>query len=249
MRPRLPRHPPLLEAFLRGALRAHGHEVVDQEEVIRRHKRDYFYNAYHLHESLSRWRVVRGVAYGLYRRRVLDRERRNRRAAHVPRPSEMAARLPCIWLAEDMLLCRHFQHCATDEVFMMSEGLAHHLAAVRVWTDSRYHSIHRRWLDDSQLDDLQIVHIDVPWKVAFERLWERGIPRSWPQNTHDRVSAQRVVKRFCENIPRSIEEFKAAGAHVVSLDNNDTTAALRERVNDVVRGMVKSNPPTPALRG
>ena len=237
------------EAFLCGALRAQGKSVVDQEEAIRRYKRDYFYNAYGIHESLSKWRVVRGIAYGHYRRRVLQSERRNRRVGRIPRPSDPSARLPCIWLAEDMLLCGHFQDCITDDIFVMSEGLAHHLAAVRVWNDSPYHNLHRRWLDDSRLDDLKIVHIDVPWTVAFERLWERGIPRSWPKDTHNRVSAQRVVKRFYENIPRSIEEFRAAGAHVVSLKNNDTAAALRHRINDVVCDMVKSSPPTPVLRG
>ena len=156
-----------------------------------------------------------------------------------------AERLPCHWLAENILLANYYRDSidsssSGQSIFLESEGLAHLSAAVRVWSGSRYGSIGKRWLARKSCEDLVVLHVRTSIDTALERLWQRGAPRSWPARAKStRSSARSVIARFAEAIEQSIEEYKSAGARVVTVDNSGGMGSLESKLSEFADSLTK----------
>ncbi len=244
------------EALLRAALEERGVPVLGEQELRRRYQRDRIYQPWRVADSLRTKFVVRALAYLAYRRQVLAVDLRNRLAGGclfgaVAREQ----RLACQWLAEDMLLTDYYRRTAvpplSPEVYLMPEGLVQHTAGVPVWATERYRDISRRWLAGQDLRDLTCLYVQTPLDVAADRLWQRGAPRSWPRRaTQSQTAVRNILERFQASLEHSLQQFQAAGARVVAVDNSHTTNRPARAIAELVDSLDPSgNAVTPETSG
>lgn len=107
-----------------------------------------------------------------------------------------ARAMPLYWLCEE----RGFHKAAGDNVWNISEGVAQHFAACKVWNGDAAKSL-IPLLED--IGPVCIVYVTTPAALALGRLKERGIPRSWPAvRQEDLIS---VLCKFQDQIDQTIE--------------------------------------------
>ncbi len=237
------------EEMLSASLRDSGFQVTDQECLLRSYQVDKAYHKLGLNRRWEKFLIVRAIAHWVFRLRIHLRDCCNRLSIGRPLATfSEAKRLPFKWLAVDMLLTEYFhREFATDpgRIYLSSEGLVHHTAAVRVWSGAGYRDISQAWLGSRPRLDLCVVHVTVPLEVAFERLWRRGVPRSWPRRVKSSESAaRRVLERFDAAIEDSLAQFRSAGACVVTLSNDADKQKLRREVGRVAKSVAAIGRPS-----
>lgn len=221
------------ESLLCDRLRERGFQVMLHDDLIRSYVRDRIYPRLGLSYRLRRRRWVRAVVSLLYRGAVVRCELAHRLAiGGLAGAVAKAQRRACRRLSQDVLLFRYFlEECSSpdeaERVHVASEGLVHHTAALRVWAGPRYSAMADRWIGRQGCDDIAVVHVQTPPDAALQRLWQRGLPRSWPGRTRShKAAAGQTLADFAEAIQQSIEQYQAAGARVFTLDNSGDLEAL-----------------------
>jgi len=154
--------------------------------------------------------------------------------------------MPFQWLAEDMILADYFREsnktrAVNEGVYVAAEGLAHHSAAIQVWSGQEAVSMLRLWLPKYSTEDLVLVHTTTPVDQAMDRMWSRGVPRSWPRMARsDPAIARNVLVQFASAIDATVKAIKSAGARVITLDNTLSIANLEQRVWSFISELRKS---------
>jgi hypothetical protein len=230
---------------LAAALEEADYRVLLKPDVMRQLIQDQIHARCGLPLGLRRFRLVRGLTHLMYRSLINWRDVRNRLGVGgvlgALRPTQ---RITGLWLAEDMLLANHYRHMARNadpaagQVFLVDEGLAHHTAAVSVWSGGRYGDISSRWLARRPCHDVRLLHVHTPLETALDRFCERGAPKSWPPQARDSRSAvRRQLERFEEAIEHSLERFRMAGARIDVLDNSGDSSQLKRRIAEFVTAL------------
>ncbi len=214
-------------------------------DVLDRYVHDHIYAKCGLSYRLRRMKAVRAFVSLAYRTRVACSHLRNRFATgELLGAWTGVKRLACRWLSEDMLLFRYYLEelrpsLGEKSVCLASEGVVHHSATVSVFAGRRCSSMSDRWLANHSSGDMVVIHLRVPPATAFKRLWQRGVPRSWPRKTRLNESmARETLFRFAEAIEESVTRFEQAGVRVLVLENSSDTAALAANVNHLVKSLV-----------
>ena len=229
------------ESLLAPAFAESGFRVVMEPELIRHYVQHRIYSRCRLDYGLRRFLSIRAIVHLIYRQHLNLRDLQNRLSCgRVFGAMTKAERLPCQWLAQDMLLGSYFRetfsaHPGERTVYFAPEGLLQHTAAVRVWAGERFRGISDSWRARESCNDIVVVRIGASIDSALERLWKRGAPRSWPRHAKTTPQAARnVLERFSEAIEESVSQFQSAGSPVVTLDNNGDEQALRPQVDRFV---------------
>jgi len=236
-------------SFLQPKLVELGIQVVDQTELTHSYTQNRIYGKFNVNYELRHVRLVRAITGIAYARRVHCYDFRNRMMSGVLLGAlRKWKRKPCHWLAENMLLADYYRQsfevsAGRTNIYLESEGLVHLGAAVRVWAGQRYGALSKPWLSKQSCQDMFVIHILTSVDTALERLWQRGAPRSWPACAKSTKSSTRsVVARFAEAIEQSIEQYKSAGARVITLDNSGGMEALDCTLNELAVSLINQLP-------
>lgn len=220
------------------------HILLPEQDVQNRYVRDHVYTRHALNYRYHHLKVVRAIASLKYRAHVGRSHLCDRcMTGTLLGAWTRTARRACWWLSEDMLLFSYYLNeilpsSGEGTVYLASEGLAHHSATVKVFAGDPFAALSDRWLHRHACTCMVIVHVQVPPSTAAQRIWERGLPRSWPRRIRrSRLHVQQVLSRFADAVEESIQRFQQAGARIVNVDNSSNMATLDVRVADVAASL------------
>lgn len=233
------------EQYISAELNKRGYQVLGPGDVLRCYVRDRIYANLGLSYSLRRHLLIRAMVSVVFHTRVVCADLRNRFSiGQFLGAFAKNQRLSCRRLSHDILISRYFLEellpsYEERHVYVASEGLTHHSAAVKVWAGERYFAMSDRWLAHHSCDEMVIVRLQVPLDTALDRLWQRGLPTSWPRKSKtDRRFTKSILSRFAEAIEESVQRYQAAGARVFTLDCSCDIATLASNTAGLVESLV-----------
>jgi hypothetical protein len=154
------------------------------------------------------------------------------------------------WLTEDVHLVRFCREKMADafgglrEVWNFSEGFSHHLAstiallhepAARFTRFAPYdRGTARRWV---------VVHVDVPFEIALDRLSRRGRPASWRRDPRGNGP---ILRAFEDSIPRALELASQSDVRIERIDlsdDHDAAAPMIGALSDRLANILTAGSP------
>jgi hypothetical protein len=141
--------------------------------------------------------------------------------------------------SEDSLLYSHYLNRGDGvsplrSVYVASEGLVNHAAALRTWCGPALEPLCGRWLLDHPDAPLVVLHLQAPPEEAFERFWKRGVLTTWPRCTRSLEGARSAFSRFQRAIEESLDEALRAGGRVVTLDASGSPDQTASKLADLL---------------
>ena len=169
----------------------------------------------------------RAVTSSLYQARVFSIALKNRATTgSLFAGYRRFQRLPHSWLAESMLLSDFFASGCFSEpnqcVYLTSEGVFHLLAAIMVWNKKSNSTLLDKWISRHAHSRIKTIRVSVPVEEAIERVWQRGIPRSWPV----KQQSKSCVKTIIEDFHAAIESVTARMHGVIDLWEVDNSLGI-----------------------
>ena len=148
-------------------------------------------------------------------------------------------RMALIWLAEDIRLSTYYikNYLPTSlapSIYFPNEGLVHHSASARVWTEGRFPDLSEKMLLKFSSKNFLILYFKISVDEAVERLLKRGLPRNWPLSINSRSKIKEVLLRFDEAIEGTVQKFQANGVKVQTIDASLDLREVREAVGTCI---------------
>lgn len=131
---------------------------------------------------------------------------------------------PGYWLLKDLAICsflrteRHNSYLTRDKcLYCPDEGIVQHTTTMKIW-EKHGNRLAGRWRECCDAKQMIIVCPRVPVQTAFQRLWRRGIPKSWPSNCRRQNEVMEFLLDYEKALDDTIEEFKISGARAIDID-------------------------------
>lgn len=222
------------ESAILESLRAHRQPAVQRADLIHDYIRTRFCRSYSPRYWLRRPVTLR------YRTGVWMRHLRDRRAAGVGlRRLRGTCGLAGYLYSEDMMLYSHYLARGDgafprESIYVASEGLVHHEAALRTWCGEALEPLCGKWPAAHPAATLIVLHLQAPADEVFERFWTRGVLPTWPRCTRTRDEAQRAFLRYQKAIEVSLEQYARAGVRVVALDASGSPGQTAAKLGNLL---------------
>ena len=215
-------------------LRAHRRPAVQRQDLIHDYIRTRICCSYGSQYWLRRPITLR------YRTGVWMQHLRDRRAAGVGlRRLRGTCGLAGYLYSEDMMLYSHYLDRGDgafprESIYVASEGLVHHEAALRTWCGGALEPLCGRWPTAHPATPLIVLHLQAPADEVFERFWRRGVLPTWPPCTRSRDEARRAFLKYQQAIEVSLEQYVRAGVRVVALDASGPPGQTAAKLEDLL---------------